>query len=100
MKYFVIGDEDTVLGFSLVGVFGMQATNAEQARRAWDKALEDSQNGIIIITDEVATMIRQTVDRYLFSESFPLVVEIPSPNSKEDRTDLRTLVNQAIGVSL
>ncbi|MGE4585098.1 MAG: V-type ATP synthase subunit F [Sphaerochaeta sp.] len=100
MKYFVIGDEDTVLGFSLVGVFGMQATNAEQARRAWDKALEDPQNGIIIITDEVAAMIRQTVDRYLFSESFPLVVEIPSPHSKEDRTDLRTLVNQAIGVSL
>ena len=38
MKYFVIGDEDTVLGFSLVGVFGMQATNAEQARQAWNKA--------------------------------------------------------------
>ncbi|MDD3058292.1 MAG: V-type ATP synthase subunit F [Sphaerochaeta sp.] len=100
MKYFVIGDEDTVLGFSLVGVFGMQATNAEQAKRAWDKALEDPDNGIIIITDTVASLIRGTVDRYLFSESFPLVVEIPSPNSKEGRTDLRTLVNQAIGVSL
>ncbi|NCC14361.1 MAG: ATPase [Spirochaetia bacterium] len=100
MKYFVIGDEDTVLGFSLVGVFGMQATNAEQAKRAWDKALEDPDNGIIIITDTVASLIRVTVDRYLFSESFPLVVEIPSPNSKEGRTDLRTLVNQAIGVSL
>ncbi len=100
MKYFVIGDEDTVLGFSLVGVFGMQATNAQQARRAWDKAVEDSQNGIIIITDEVANMIRPLVDQYLFSESFPLVVEIPSPRSKEGRTDLRALVNQAIGVAL
>ncbi len=100
MKYFVIGDEDTVLGFTLVGVFGMQATNEQQARRAWDKALEDSENGIIIITDEVADMIRSTVDAYLFSESFPLVVEIPSPHTKEGRTDLRTLVNQAIGVSL
>ncbi len=100
MKYFVIGDEDTVLGFSLVGVFGMQATNAEQARHAWDKALEDPEHGIIIITDEVAAMIRSIVDRYLFSESFPLVVEIPAPHSKEERTDLRTLVNQAIGVSL
>lgn len=79
MKYFVIGDEDTVLGFSLVGVFGMQATNAQQAKRAWDKAVDDSQNGIIIITDEVANMIRPIVDRFLFSESFPLVVEIPSP---------------------
>lgn len=100
MKYFVIGDEDTVLGFSLVGVFGMQATNAEQARQAWNKALEDRANGIIIITDVVANMIRPTVDRYLFSESFPLVVEIPSSRGEESHTDLRTLVNQAIGVSL
>jgi len=100
MKYFVIGDEDTVLGFSLVGVFGMQATNAEQARQAWNKALEDRANGIIIITDVVANMIRPTVDQYLFSESFPLVVEIPSSRGEESQTDLRTLVNQAIGVSL
>ncbi len=100
MKYFVIGDEDTVLGFSLVGVFGMQATNAEQARLAWNKALEDSSNGIIIITDVVANMIRPTVNQYLFSESFPLVVEIPSSRGDEARTDLRALVNQAIGVSL
>jgi len=100
MKYFVIGDEDTVLGFSLVGVFGMQATNAEQARQAWNKALEDRANGIIIITDVVANMIRPTVDQYLFSESFPLVVEIPSSRGEESHPDLRTLVNQAIGVSL
>lgn len=100
MQYFVIGDEDTVLGFSLVGVFGMQATNAEEAKRSWDKALEDPQNGIIIITEDVADMIRPTVDRYLFSESFPLVVEIPPANSDGKQKDLRALVNQAIGVSL
>lgn len=100
MKYFVIGDEDTVLGFSLVVVFGMQATNAQQAMQAWDKALESQEHGIIIITDEVADMIRSVVNRYLFSETFPLVVEIPSPNSKQGRPDLRSLVNQAIGVSL
>lgn len=100
MKYFVIGDEDTVLGFSLVGVFGMQATDAFQAKIAWDKAIEDPQVGIIIITDEVASLIRPIVERYLFSETFPLVVEIPSPRSKDGHTDLRTLVNKAIGVSL
>lgn len=100
MNYFVIGDEDTVLGFSLVGVFGMQATTAEQAKQAWDKALENPEHGIIIITTEVADMIRPIVNRYLFSESFPLVVEIPSANAKAGAPDLRSLVNQAIGVSL
>lgn len=100
MQYFVIGDQDTVLGFSLVGVGGMQATNKEEARKAWDDALADKDNGIIIITEDVADMIRSTVDRYLFTESFPLVVEIPAPGAKGKGRDLRELVNEAIGVSL
>ena len=99
MEYFVIGDEDTVLGFSLVGVSGMTAAAADEARAAWEKALEDRSYGVIIITQDVADLIRETVDRYLFSESFPLVVEIPARSGKRG-PDLRELVNQAIGVSI
>ncbi|MGD1818049.1 MAG: V-type ATP synthase subunit F [Pleomorphochaeta sp.] len=99
MRYFVIGDEDTVLGFSLVGVYGLQATNAIQAQNAWDKAISDKENGIIIITEPVANLIKTTVDKYLFSEMFPLVVVIPGPDGQKEK-DLRTLVNEAIGVSL
>lgn len=99
MKYYVIADEDTALGFSLVGLSGQAVSNASQARVAWDKALEDKDNAVIIITEPVADMIRDTVDRYLFSENFPLVVEIPKPGSSSGR-DLRSLVNEAVGVSL
>ena len=99
MEYFVIGDEDTVLGFSLVGVSGIVAATADEAKGAWDKALEDKAHGVIIITEDVADLIRDTVDRYLFSESFPLVVEIPDPGKTSSR-DLRSLVNEAIGVSI
>jgi V/A-type H+-transporting ATPase subunit F len=81
-------------------VFGMQATNPDEAKAAWSKALADKENGIIIITEDVADMIRSTVDRYLFAESFPLVVEIPAARGDGKQRDLRALVNQAIGVSL
>jgi len=99
MQYFVIGDEDTVLGFSLVGVYGLQAANPTQAKEAWDKALSDKENGIIIITQPVADMIKPIVDKYLFTEMFPLVVVIPGPDGQKSK-DLRLLVNEAIGVSL
>lgn len=99
MEYFVIGDDDTVLGFSIVGVAGIVARNADEAKVAWVKALEDKSNGVIIITDEVASLIRDTVDRYLFSETFPLVVEIPGSDERKGK-DLRALVNDAIGVSI
>lgn len=99
MEYFVIGDDDTVLGFSLVGVAGIVARNSDEASRAWTKALEDKSNAVIIITEDCANMIRSTVDRYLFSETFPLVVEIPGVGNEKGR-DLRALVNDAIGVSI
>ncbi|MGI6433569.1 MAG: V-type ATP synthase subunit F [Sphaerochaetaceae bacterium] len=100
MRYFVIGDEDTVLGFSLVGTQGLSASNPQEASSALKQALEDTNNGIIIITQDAADMIRSEVDRYIFSESFPLIVEIPNAASGGVSRDLRTLVNEAIGVSL
>lgn len=99
MKYYVIGDEDTVLGFSLVGLSGQAVHDEAEARDAWAKALDDKSNAVIIITEKAADLIRETVDRYLFSESFPLVVEIPNPGESFSR-DLRVLVNEAIGVSI
>lgn len=99
MEYFVIADDDTVLGFSIVGVMGEVAHTREEASMAWQKALEHKEYGIIIITEDVADLIRETVDRYLFAETFPLVVEIPSRDGHFKR-DLKELVNQAIGVSI
>ncbi len=99
MEYFVIGDDDTVLGFSLVGVSGIACSGEEEVRAAWQKALEDKEHAVIVITSDAAAQIRDTVDRYLFTMSFPLVVEIPSRRGGST-TDLRELVNEAIGVSI
>jgi V/A-type H+-transporting ATPase subunit F len=101
MKYSIIGDEDTILGFGIVGVDGKVANNAEEAQRAFDALLEDKETGIIIVTERIADMIRATVDRYLFTMSFPLVVEIPDRGgTKPDRPGIKEMVNAAIGIKL
>ncbi|MBP7051669.1 MAG: V-type ATP synthase subunit F [Phycisphaerae bacterium] len=101
MKYSVLGDEDTVLGFEMVGVSGKTARNAEEAHRAFVSMIEDREAGIIIITERVADMIRPLVDKYLFTASFPLIVEIPDRKGREpDRPGIRELVNAAIGIRL
>jgi V/A-type H+-transporting ATPase subunit F len=101
MKYAIIGDEDTVLGFGIVGVSGQIAVNAEEAKLAFTATLEDKTVGIIIMTEQVADMIRSTVDRYLFTESFPLIVEIPDRKGHQaDRPDIKDMVNAAIGIKL
>ena len=57
--------------------------------------------GIIIITEQVADMIRSIVDQYLFTESFPLIVEIPDRKGHQaDRPNIKDMVNAAIGIKL
>lgn len=101
MKYSIIGDEDTVLGFGIVGVSGKVVTDSDQAQRAFQTLLEDGQTGIIIITERVADMIRPVVDKYLFTVNFPLVVEIPDRNgTKLGRPGIKETVNTAIGIKI
>ena len=101
MKYFVIGDDDTVLGFGMVGVAGRVAHNAEETEQAFRQAMEDNQVGIIVMTERTAELIRPVVDRFVFSGRFPLVVEIPDRRGPiEGKPGIREMVNRAIGVKL
>ena len=101
MKYSVIGDEDTVLGFGIVGVPGRIATNEEETRRAFQELLEDKDVSIIIITERLADKIRTLVDQYLLTQSFPLIVEIPDRQGRlPGRPDIKELVNAAIGIKI
>ena len=101
MRYHIIGDEDAVLGFGLVGVEGKDVQNAGQAQEAFSAALEQSDIGIIIITERVADLIRPQVDRFIFTRNFPLIVEIPDRlGPLEGKPGIREMVNQAIGIKL
>ena len=101
MKYAIIGDEDTIIGFGILGVPGKIATNAEEAQRAFEATLQDKDTGIIIITERVADMIRPIVNKFLFTIGFPLVVEIPDRKGvKPDRPGIKEMVNAAIGIKL
>ncbi|RKY11844.1 MAG: hypothetical protein DRP65_03055 [Planctomycetota bacterium] len=101
MKYSVIGDEDTVLGFGVVGVSGKTASDVEEAKEAFQEIINDHETGIIIVTEAVADMIRSIVDQYLFTQDFPLIVEIPDRHGKNPgRPDIKEMVNAAVGVKI
>ena len=101
MKYFVIGDEDTVLGLGMVGVRGLVVYDKEGAKKAFNTALSDKEIHIVIITERAADLIRPVVDKYVFLENFPLIVEIPDRRGPiPGRRGIRELVNAAIGVNV
>jgi V/A-type H+-transporting ATPase subunit F len=101
MRYYIIGDEDAVLGFGLVGVEGTAVQGVDQAREVMKTVLEQSDIGIVIITERVADLIRPQVDRFIFTRSFPLIVEIPDRQGPlAGKPGIREMVNQAIGIKL
>ena len=101
MNYFLIGDEDAVLGFGMVGVRGREVSNSAEAESAFRGAIEEGDAGIVIITEAAADMIRPLIDHYTFSEHFPLIVEIPGREGRlPGKPSLRETVNKAIGITL
>ncbi len=101
MRYFVIGSEDAVLGFQMVGVSGMVVKAPEAATEVFRQVLEEADIGVILLTEDVANMMRETVDEYIFSHKFPLICEIPGPAGRDpSRIALKDLAVKAMGINL
>lgn len=101
MKILVIGSQEAVLGFSLVGVRGTAVSTASEADEALDEALSTSDIGIILVTEDVAELIEARMEQLKLRSTVPLVVEIPGPEGvRPDRPSLNEMVLRAIGVRL
>ncbi len=99
MEYFVIADEDTVLGFRYAGVEGQAVSTPGQAREVLSKQVAAGRAGILIITDQVASAARDQVNQLRFESRAPLVVQIPGPEGPApDRPDLLALIREAMGI--
>ena len=101
MKFFCIGDEDTVRGFRLAGIAGEAATTQGQALRILEKVMCEPDWAIVILTSTVADLIRDRVEELRLERDCPLIVEIPGPEGqKSGSRSLRKFVQEAVGIRL
>jgi V/A-type H+-transporting ATPase subunit F len=101
MKFYVIGDRQTVLGFRLVGIEGAEVADRGEALAALKEAAASEGIGIILITETVAAQIRDEVEARLYGMGFPLVLEIPdSGGPSAERPPIGDIVRKAIGISI
>jgi len=101
MKVFVIGSQEAILGFSLVGVRGRQATTAADVNEALDEALAAAENGIVLVTADAARLAEGRMDQLKLRSTVPLVVEIPGPAGvPANQPTLNEIVLRAIGIKL
>ena len=75
-KVAVVGDRDSVLGFRALGVNVFTTIEADETRRIVDKLAKDNY-GVIFITEQLANLIPETIERYN-NAVVPAVILIPS----------------------
>jgi V/A-type H+-transporting ATPase subunit F len=101
MKISVVGNPEAVLGFSLAGMSGRMATNADEANQALDEVLATPDVGIVLVTEDVAAMIAARMDALKMKSTVPLVVEIPAPGEPPPgKPTLSEIVKRAIGIKI
>jgi vacuolar-type H+-ATPase subunit F/Vma7 len=99
MDLYVIGDEDTVLGFRYAGIPGRVVEGGEEAAEVLDEVYESGEEEIIIMTEQLANTIRERVNEIRFGTALPLIVEIPGPEGPSDESPaLLDMIHEAVGI--
>lgn len=101
-KIGVIGDKDSVLFFKALGmdVYPVLENEVEENRKIVDKLAREGY-GIIFITEQIATTISETIDRYN-NETTPGIILIPSNQGSMGigLARVRDNVERAVGMNI
>ena len=98
----VIGDNNMVTGFRLIGVEGAEAISVAEAKETLKEALNRNDLAIIVISEEFSgdQQIREIIDDIRRSRTVPLIVEVPGSNEKISEVNLADLVSKSLGVRM
>ncbi len=101
MKFFLIGDKETVLGFSLAGVEGQVAESETEILKILREMRRRSNIGIIMITERLAVRVQPFLKSMLLQKGGPLILEIPDrQGSLRQKKMAEALVLAALGMKI
>ena len=101
MDFYVVADEDTVLGFRYAGIPGVIVNTEAEAAREFDRLAESEAELILITTEQVADTVRERVNAIRFKAALPVIVEIPGPEgSCETSPSLLGMIREAVGIKI
>lgn len=105
VTYCIIGEQELVLGFSLVGVHGFVVHSPEEAARAFSQVTRppsgDRPAQVLILTQRAMSYLREEVRAWQMQGVLPFVVEVPALHEQGNvRTSLRESIRQVIGAKV
>jgi len=102
MRFYLISDNiDTALGLRLAGVEGAVVHEADEVERELTRAADDSEIGIVLITEQLCELCPDLIRDIKLNRSRPLIVGIPDRHGSGRAGDsIARYVREAIGLKL
>ena len=102
MRMFAVADEPDVLtGLRLSGIEGKLALDRKEAETFVSEVEQNPQIAVLLITENCAAMIPETVKRLKLSSLNPLLVVIPgTAGSSRAKDSITSLIREAIGIKI
>jgi len=101
MDYFFLGDPELVTAFRFVGIAGASVRDSDDALSAFRRITGAESCRILILTEEVADWLGDTLVQWQMSDRYPLVVEVPGLMGRlPGRKTLVDSIRGAIGIHI
>lgn len=102
MRFFLISDNvDTQMGMRLAGIEGVVVHEANEVVSVLEKATEDKEIGIILMTKKLIDLCEEKVYDIKLHKKRPLIVEIPDRHATSDiSSTISRYVQEAIGIKI
>ncbi len=102
MKFYLLSDNiDTQTGMRLAGIEGEVVHGEDDFRKAFDKALENPDTAVLLITEKLVNLCPQYVAEQKINNKIPLIVELPDRHGSQRPDDyILSYVKDAVGVKL
>lgn len=95
---YVIGSEDTVIGFGLIGLRGQVVRTMKDAQSVLIDVARKKEYKIIIINSKLIDGIEEFVTEYRLNPENPVLVEIPDETGVAVHESVKDLLKRSIGI--
>jgi V/A-type H+-transporting ATPase subunit F len=98
MRLVAIGSRVFVTSLRLAGVQGIVADSPGQALSQINSIGTSDDVGLLLLSDDIGKEIRYQLTDIRAKRPIPLIFELPSPGSKKEDIDYRSLLKQILGM--
>ncbi len=97
VKIVTVGSRVFVTSSQLAGIQGVIAESPEQALKEIKRLTEDSDVGLVLVSDDISNPINDELTK-LRTEKSTLVFSLPAAGSEKSEVDYRVMLKKILGV--